>query len=126
MNSTTIATELPQQTPLLLIQDEHPFLGIPVLTIHPCGLEERLSLLVQLSVSDSPQLSLLRWFGLIGPLLGFQVTPHFFTEATKILLCSSSSPHSLEDSDGDLGEREQTLGEEERQATEIGHDAERG
>jgi hypothetical protein len=74
-----------------LIQDEHPLFGIPALTIHPCGLEERLSLLVQLTTLDtslSPELYLLQWFSLIGPIFDFQLTPPFFSQAKEILLSS--------------------------------------
>lgn len=84
------------------IEEEHPFLGVPYKTIHPCGLPERMEIMrsaarggpgdhvVQSEESPVDPLYLLKWFALTGPLICMPVSPNFYVAAqARLLQCDN-------------------------------------
>lgn len=56
-------------------QELHPVLGTPFLVIHSCCIQDTLNALSQAKDTSRPLLLLLRWFGVMAPMVGLRITP---------------------------------------------------
>lgn len=60
------------------IEDEHPMSGDRCLTLHICGISERMNLLTGKHHPMNDETYLLKWFSFIGPYIGICWKPDIF------------------------------------------------
>ncbi|XP_023232880.1 ubiquitin-like-conjugating enzyme ATG10 isoform X2 [Centruroides sculpturatus] len=72
--------QLKNQRWTMLSQQEHPILGRPFFTIHPCHTSELMKNVLSVAEKQESFNYLVSWLSIVGPIVGLEVSPYYITK----------------------------------------------